>query len=179
MATLASDWLTEAFRLLLFNRWTEFNKNLTESKISTSSTKFVLFGPIGKPRWPPWPLIGWDIFAFFSTAVERNSTKLRQEARYQRPPPNLCFSDRLENQDGHPGHWLAETFSPSSLQPSNGIQRNLDRKQDINVLYQVCVFWPIGKTRWPPLPLIRRDIFDFWNVWLPLNSATWGFKTHA
>ena len=100
MAALASDWLRH-FRLLLWNRWTEFNetwqearsqlllpslcfsgrsekqdgrpglwlaetfltsplkplnqiqRNLTGSKISTSSTKFVFFGPIGKTRWSP------------------------------------------------------------------------------------------------------------------------------
>ena len=34
--------------------------NLTGRKISTSSTKFVFFRLIGKPRWPPWPLIGGD-----------------------------------------------------------------------------------------------------------------------
>ena len=138
MAVLASDWLRH-FRLLLWNRWTECNEtwqearsqcplpslcfsgwsekqdgrpglwlaetfstsplkplngiqqNLTGSKISTSSTKFVFFGPIGKPRWPPWPLIGWDIFDFSSETAEWNSTKL-------------------------------------------------DRKQDPNILYQVCVF---------------------------------------
>ena len=28
-------------------------QNLTERKITTSSTKFVFFGPIGKTRWPP------------------------------------------------------------------------------------------------------------------------------
>ena len=138
MAALASDWLRHC-RLLLWNRWTEFNetwqearsqrplpslcfsgrsekqddgpglwlaetfstsplkplngiqRNLTGSKISTSSTKFVFFGLIGKIRWPPWPLIGWDIVDFSSETAERNSTKL-------------------------------------------------DRKQDLNVLYQVCVF---------------------------------------
>ena len=58
--------------------------------MSTSSTNFVFFGPIGKTRWPPWPLIGRDIFDFSENA-ERNSMKL-------------------------------------------------DRKQDLNVLYQVCVF---------------------------------------
>ena len=41
-----------------------------------SSTKFVFFGPIRKIRWLPWPLIGWDIFDFFSETTERNSTKL-------------------------------------------------------------------------------------------------------
>ena len=145
MAALASDWL-RLFRLLLWNHWTEFHGtwqearsqhtlpsfcfsgwweiqdgrpnlwfaetfstpplkplngiqlNLTGSKISTSSTKFVFFWPIGKPRWPPWPLIGWNIFDFSSEIAERNSTK----------------------------H---------------------DKKQDLNVLYQVCVFGPFGKTR--------------------------------
>ena len=145
MAALASDWLRH-FRLLLWNRWTEFNKtwqearsqrplpslcflgrsekqdgrpglwlaeifltsplkplngihwNLTWSKISMSSTKFVFFRPIWKTIWPPGPLIGWDIFDFSSETAERNSMKL-------------------------------------------------DRKQDLNVLYQVCVFQADQKTK--------------------------------
>ena len=51
--------------------------------------------------------------------------KTWQEARSQCPLPSLCFSGRLVNQDGHPGLWLAETFSHSSLTPLNGIQWNL------------------------------------------------------
>ena len=39
------------------------------------STRFVFFGPIRKTRWPPWPLIGRDIFDFSSESTERNSTK--------------------------------------------------------------------------------------------------------
>ena len=145
MVALASDWLRH-FGLLLLNRWTEFNetwqearsqcslpslcfsgrskkqdgrpglwlaetfwtsplkllngiqRNLTGSKISMSSTKFVFFGPIGKTRWPPWLMIGWDIFDFSSETAERNSTKL-------------------------------------------------DRNQDLNVLYQVCVFWANRKNK--------------------------------
>ena len=138
MAALASDWLRH-YWLLLRNRWMEFNetwqeatsqrplpnlcfsgrskkqdgrpglwlaetfstsplkplnrmqRNLRGSKISMPSTKFVFFGPIGKTRWLPWPLIGWDIFDFSSENNERNSTKL-------------------------------------------------DRKQDLNIIYQVCLF---------------------------------------
>ena len=159
MTALASDWLRH-FRLLLWNRWMEYNEtwqearsqrplpilcfsgrsekqdgrpglwlvetfstsplkplngiwqNLTGRKISTSSTNFVFFWPIGKIRWPPWLLIGRDIFDVSSETAGGNLMK----------------------------H---------------------DRKQDFNVLYQVCVFGTIGKTRWPPWPLIGWDFFDF------------------
>ena len=68
-------WLVETFTTSpkLLNR---IQRNLTGSKISMSSTKFVFFGPIGKTRWRPWPLIGWDIFDFSSETAERNSQKL-------------------------------------------------------------------------------------------------------
>ena len=160
MAALASDWLRH-FRLLLWNRWTEFNetwqkarsqrplpslcfssrskkqdgrpglwlaetfstsplkrlkgiqRNLTGSKITTSCTKFVFFGPIGKTRWPPWPLIGWDIFRLLLWNRWTELNKTWQEARSQRPLTSLRFSGRSEKQNGHPGLWLAETFSTS------------------------------------------------------------------
>ena len=174
MAALASDWLRH-FRLLLWNRWTEFNEtwqearsqrplpilcfsgpsekqdgrpglwlaetfstsslkllngiqwNLTQtgSKIWTSSTKFVFFGPIGKTRWLPWRLIGWNTFDFSSETAERNSTKL-------------------------------------------------DRKQDLNVLYQVCVFWADRKNKMAALASdwLRHFPLLLWNCWTEFNE-TW------
>ena len=160
------------FRLLLWNRWTEFNetcqeartqhplpslcflgrsekqdgppglwlvetfstslkplngiqRNLRESKISRSSTKFVFFWPIGKTRWPPWPLIGWDIFDFSSETAKRNSTKL-------------------------------------------------DRKLDLNVLYKVCVFWADRKNKMATLASdwSRRFRLLLRNRWMEFNK-TW------
>ena len=172
MAALASDWLTH-FRLLLWNLWMEFKetcqearsqrplpslcflgrsekqdghpclwlaetfstfplkplnriqRNLTGSKISTFSTKFVFFGPIGKTRWPPWPLIGWDILDFSSETPERNSKKL-------------------------------------------------DRKQDLNVLFQVCVFWADQKNKMATLASdwLRHFRLFLWNRWTEFNE-TW------
>ena len=168
MAALASDWLRH-FRLLLWNRWTEFNetwqearsqsplpslcfwagrknkmaalasdwltfstsplkplngiqRNLTRSKISKSSTKFVFFGPVRKTRWPPWHLIGWYIF---NVSSERNSTKL-------------------------------------------------DRKQDHNVLYQVCVFRSVRKNKMAALASdwLRHFRLFLWNRWTKFNK-TW------
>ena len=202
-------WLAETFSTSPLKPLNGIQRNLTGSKISTSSTKFVFFGPIGKTRWPPWPLIGWDIFDFSSETAERNSTKLDrkqdlnvlyqvcvfradrknkmaalvsdwlwhfrfllwncwtefneiwQEARSQRPLPSLCFSGRSEKQDGHPGLWLAETFSTSPLKPLNGIQPNLTGSKISTSSTKFVFFGPIRKTRWPPWSLIGRDIFDF------------------
>ena len=121
MAALASDWLRH-FRLLLWNRWTEFNET-------------------------------W------------------QEARSQRPLPSLCFSGRSEKQDGRPGLWLAETFSTSPLKPLNGIQRNLTGSKISTSSTKFVFFGPIGKTRWPPWPLIGWDIFDFSSETAQRNST--------
>ena len=52
-------WLAETstFPLKLLN---VIQRNLTKSKISTSSIRFVFFGPIRKTRWPHRPVIGWE-----------------------------------------------------------------------------------------------------------------------
>ena len=69
-------WLAGTFATFPLKPLKGIQQNLTGSKISTSSSKFVFFGPIGKTWWPPWPLTGWDIFDFSSETAERNSTKL-------------------------------------------------------------------------------------------------------
>ena len=53
------------------------------------------------------------------------SKKTWQDTSCWYPLPKLCFSGRLEKQDGHPCLWLAETFSTSSLKPLNWIQWHL------------------------------------------------------
>ena len=69
-------WLAETFSTSPLKPPNGIQRSMTGSKITTSSTKFVFFGPIGKARWPPWALIGWDIFDFYSATAEQNSTKL-------------------------------------------------------------------------------------------------------
>ena len=65
---------------------------------------------------------------------------------------SLCFSDRSEDQDGCPGLWLAETFFDFSATIERNLMR-LDSKQDLNILYQVCVFGAILKAKMAhPLP---------------------------
>ena len=212
-------WLAETFSTSPLKLLNGIQRNLTGSKISIPSTKFVFFRPIGKTRWPPWPLIGRDIFDFSLETDEPNSTKfdwkqdlkalyqvcvfradrknkmaapasdwLRhfrllcrnrwtefnkswQEGRSQRPLPSLCFSGRSEKQDGRPGLWLARTFSTSPLKPLNRIQRNLTGSKISTPSTKFVFFGPIGKTKWPPCPLIGWDIFNFSSETAERNSA--------
>ena len=121
---LAETFSTSSLKPLNRAQW-----NFTKIKISTSSTKFVFFGPIGIARWPPWPLIDWDIFDFFSEIAERNSTKL-------------------------------------------------DRKQDLNVFYLVCVFRTDRKNKMPApfYDWLRHFRLLLWNRWLEFNETWRGSK---
>ena len=93
------------------------------------------------------------------------------EASSQRPLPSLCFSSRSEKQDGRPGLWLAETFSTSTLKRLNGIQRNLTGSKISKSSTKFLFFELIGKTRWPPRPLIGWDIFGFFSETAKRNST--------
>ena len=110
-----------------------------------------------------FPLLLWNRWSEFNETL--------QEARPQRPLPSLCFSGQSEKQDGRPGLWLAETFSTSSLKPLNGIERNLTGSKISMSSTKFVFFGPIGKTRWPPWPLIGRDIFDFFSETTDRNST--------
>ena len=218
IAALASDWLRHS-RLLVWNRWTTFNKtwqkarsqrllptlcfsglsekqdgrpglwlaetfstsplkplnrfqwNLTGSKISTSSTKFVFFGLIRKTRWPPCPLIGWDIFDFSSETAERNSTKLDRKqdlnVLYQ-----VCvfWADGKNEMAALASDWLRH-FRTSPLNPLNRIQQNLTGGKISMSSTKFVFFGPNRKTRWLPQPLIGCDIFDFSSETAEQNST--------
>ena len=85
----------------------------------------MFFGRIGKTRWLPLPLIGWDIFHFSSKTAEWNSTQL-------------------------------------------------DRKQDLNVLYQICVFRADWKIKMAALASdwLRHFRLLLWNRWIEFKE-TW------
>ena len=139
MAALASDWLKH-FSTSSPQPLNGFWRNLTGSKSSTSSINFVFFVPIGNPRWPPWPLIGWNSFRLLLRNCSMDFDETWQEASPQRPLSILCFLCRSEIQDGRPGLWLAETFFDFFSATAQWISTKLDRKQVLNVLYQLCVF---------------------------------------
>ena len=159
MAALISDWLKH-FQLLLRNRWIQWNlTGSCSSKISTSSTMFVFFRSIGKTRWPPWPLIGSDIFDFSYETAERNSTKLDRKQDL-----NILYQVCV-----FPANWKNKIAALASdwlrhfrLLLWNGwtIQWNLIRGKISTSSTQFVFFGLIRKTRLPPWPLIGWDLFD-------------------
>ena len=175
IAALASDWLRH-FRLLLWNPLNGIQRNLTGSKISKPSTKFVFFGPIGKTRWPPWPLIGWDIFNFSSETAERNSTKLDRKqdlnALYQ-----VCVfrADRKNKMAALASDWLRH-FRLLLWNPRTEFNETWQEARSQSPLPSLCFFGPIRKTRWPPWPLIGWDIFDFSSETAERNSTKLDMK---
>ena len=134
------------------------------------STKFMFFGPIGKTRWLPWPLIGLDILDFLSETTERNSTKLDKKQdlnvlnqvfvfrddrniktslnplqgiqpnltgiKISMSPTKFVFFGPIRKKRWPP--WLQHFYFFSETAERNSPK--LDRKQDLNVFYQVCVF---------------------------------------
>ena len=103
-----------------------FQWNLLKSKISTPSTKFVFFWPIGKKN--KMAALASDWLRHFRPLLwncERNST-------------------------------------------------TLDRKQDLNALYQVCVFQVDRKNKMAALAydLLRHFQPFLWNCWIEFNK-TW------
>ena len=170
MAALASDWLRN-FSTSPLEKKNRIQRNLTGSKISTPCTKFVFLGPIGKTKWPPWPLIGWDIFDFSSETTERNSTKLDRKQDLNALYQVCVFLADRKKQNGRPGLWLAATFSTSPLKPLNRIHPNLIGSKVSTPSTKFVFSGPIGKTRWPPWPLIGWDIFDFSSETAERNST--------
>ena len=163
MAALPSDWLRH-FRLVLWNRWTELNKTWQEARSQRPLPRFLFFGPIGKTRWPPWPLIGWDIFDFSSETAERNWKKLDRKQNLNVLEKSLCFSGRSEKQDGRPALWLAETFSTSPLKPLNGIEQNLTGSKTSTSSTKFVFFGPIEKQDGRP------------GLWLAQTNSTSSLK---
>ena len=119
MAALDSDWLRH-FRLLLRNHCMDDHQSFQKRLCSCPEEVLLLLVAIRNPRWPPWTLIGWVIFDFFSRTIAWTITKLSTNVCLVVLKKCCYFSLQWEIQDGRHGLWLAETFSTSSKEPLHG-----------------------------------------------------------
>ena len=152
-----------SFHIFVFSSKTTEQNLFHLKKNSTSSTKSVFLEPIRNPRWLPWPLIGWDIFNFFSSTTEQNLTVQDRDEDL-----NVLYQNCVFWADRKP-RW--PSWPPNGLKFFYTAEQNsakLDRKQDLNILYLKFVFFRlILKTRWPPWLLIclRHLRLLLWNHW--------------
>ena len=77
MITMDSDW-PRHFRLLLKNHCMDNHWTCHKCSFYGPEEVVFLFNSIGNPRWPPWTLIDWDIYNFFSKKCYMDSLKLPQ-----------------------------------------------------------------------------------------------------
>ena len=123
MAALASDWLRH-FRLLLWNCERNSTK-LDRKQDGNNLYQVCVFQVDRENKWPPWPMIGWDIFDFSYETTEPNSTNLDRKqvlnVLYQ-----VCVfrADPKNNMAALASDWLRHILT-FPLKPLNGIQRNL------------------------------------------------------
>ena len=146
MAALTSDWLRH-FRLLL---WTEYNETWQEARSQR-----------------PLPSL-----CFAGRSVNKMSALADSSKRWHIVlrcticgPLGLLLSivivilGPIEQQNGRPGIWLSERVFTSPLKLLNWIHWNLTGiKQDLNILYQVCILWAIRKTKMAALSSLSTKV---------------------
>ena len=190
-------WLAEKFSTSALKPLNRIQRNLTGRKISTSSTKFVFFGSIGKTRWPPLLLIGWDIFDFSSETAEWNLMKLdrKQDLNFLYKVCVFPADRKTENQDflfyglGFAKRLLFFESKYLYRKLFQFLLVHLSRRlfwnswtdfnktwqeARFNVLYQVCVFWADRKNRMAAVASdwLRNFRLLLLNRWTEFNE-TW------
>ena len=132
-------WLTETFSTSL-KPLNGIQRNLTGSKISTSSAKFVgFFWPIRKTTWPPNPLMTET----FSTSPLKPLKGIQRNLRGSKistSSTKFVFFGPIEKTRWPPRPLIGLDIFDFFSETADRNSTKLDRKQDINVLYQVCVF---------------------------------------
>ena len=148
-----SLWLAEAFSTSSLKPLNGIQQNLTGKKISMSSTNFVFFGPIGKKDGRP----GLWLAETFSTSSLKFFIYIRKDGKARWPPQPLI------------GWGIFDFFSKTAERNST----KLDRKQDLNVFYQVFVFWADRKNKMaaPAPDWLRHFRLLNWNRWTEFDET--------
>ena len=169
MAALASDWLRH-FRLPLWNRWTEFNETWQEARSQRPLPSLCFSGWLEKQDGRPGL---WLAETFFTSPlkplkwIQRNLTG----SNISMSSTNFLFFGLIRKTRLPPWPLIGWDIFDFSFEMAERNSKKLKRKQDLNVLYQVCFYGPIWKTRRPPWPLIGWDIFDFSSETAEQNST--------
>ena len=157
---------------LFSERLNRIHRNLTGSKISTSSTKFLCrLRSIATHRdhfvcrlsVGPSVCLSVRPSVCLSVCHTRMAMFRMRHMHTSECYHYFCFSDRSEKQDGRPCLWFAEIFPTSPLKPLNGIQRNLTGSKIATSSTKCVIFGPIKMTAL--VSDLLRQFRLLWNHW--------------
>ena len=144
MAALASDWLRH-FWLLLWNRWTEFNETWQESRSQRLLPSLCFLGRSEKQDGRP----GLWLAETFSTSlkplnwIQGNLTG----SKILTSSTKFVFLGRIGKTRWPSWPLIGWDILDFSSETAEWNSMKLDRKQNLNVLYQVCFFWADRKNK--------------------------------
>ena len=149
-------------------------RNLTGSKISTSSTSLCFF-LCRSEKQDGGPGI-WFAETFSTSFLKPLKGILLNltGSNISTSSTKFVFSSRSEKQDDRRGLWLADTFCSFSLKPLKGIQRNLTGSKVLKSSTKVGGFPADRKNKMAALASdrLRRFRLLLWNCWTEFD-ATW------
>ena len=172
MGALASDWLRH-FRLLLWNRWMKFKETwlVARSQRPLPSLCFSGWSEKQDGRHCLW------LAETFSTSplkllkgIQWNLTR----SNISMSPTQFLFFGLIGKTRWLPWPRIGWDIFDFSRETAERNSRKLDRKQDLNVLYQVCVFRDDQKNKLAALASywLRHFRLPLWNRWTEFNE-TW------
>ena len=172
MAALTSDWLRH-FRLLLWNRWTEFNKTLQEARYQRPLPSLCFSGRSEKQNGRP----GLWLAETFSTSPLKPLNGIHRNLRGSKistPSTKFVFFGPIRKTKWLPWPLIGWDIFNFSSEADERNSKKLDRKQDLNALYQVCVFQADQKNKMAALASdwLRHFRLLLWNHWTKFNK-TW------
>ena len=157
------------FRLLLWNRLTEFNETWQEGR-TQHPLPSLCFSDRSENKvaalasdWLKHVRLLWNCWTEFNETW--------REARSQCPLPSLCFFGPIGKTRRPPLHLIGWDIFDFSSETAERNSRKLDRKQDLNVLYQFCVFRANRKNKMAAIASDWLNIFDFSSETAEQNST--------
>ena len=163
MVALDTD-LMPHFRPFLWNRWRNSTR-LDKSKISTSSTKFVFFLPIEKNQDGRPGLCFAEAFITFPLKPLKGIQRILTGSKISTSSTKFVFFRLIGKSRWSPCSLICFHIFDFSSEIAERNSTKLDKKQALNILYQVCVFSSDRKNKMGALAsdLLRHCGLFLWN----------------
>ena len=161
------------FRLLLWNRWTEFNETLQEARSQPSLPSLCFSGRSEKQDGRP----GLWLAETFSTSPLKPLNGIQGNLTGSKisTSSTMFVFFGLIGKTRWPSRpligWDIFDFSSETAERNS---KKLHRKQDLNVLYQVCVFRADRKNKMAALASdwLRHFRLLLWKRWMEFNKTS-------